>query len=177
MEVADYFPGECFVKRGIGGQTSGEILGRVKSDVLDLEPAVVVVLAGINDLVHEVGIDVQEQPVDDRRSCRCERYLSSFCSVLPVDPQKLDAQTPALPSQKILEINVWLREHCRTRDYLYLDYFSAMVDKNGFLRSDLASDGVHPNAAGYKIMEGLVRRALLSTQARTGPSTRSGLNQ
>ena len=72
--------------------------------------------------------------------------------------------------EKILELNKWLKSYCAAaaNDCAYLDYFSAMVDEKGLLKKDLADDGLHPNAAGYKIMapraEAAIAKALASAK-------------
>jgi len=67
-------------------------------------------------------------------------------------------------SEKIRELNRWLREYCGANGCVYLDYFSAMVDPTGLLKRHLAEDGLHPNADGYAIMaplaEGAIQKAL-----------------
>ena len=61
---------------------------------------------------------------------------------------------------RILELNTWLKDYCAKNNIVYLDYFSAVVDDKGLLKKDLADDGLHPNAAGYKIMAPLAEAAI-----------------
>jgi lysophospholipase L1-like esterase len=69
-------------------------------------------------------------------------------------------RTPTRPPERIRELNAWLAAMCKSRGFAYVDYFSAMVDGSGQLRSELADDGLHPNAEGYKIMAPLAQAAL-----------------
>jgi len=64
------------------------------------------------------------------------------------------------PQKRILELNNWLKDYCAKNKIVYLDYFSALVDEQGMLKKDLAEDGLHPNAAGYKIMAPLAEAAI-----------------
>jgi lysophospholipase L1-like esterase len=85
-----------------------------------------------------------------------------FSSALPVHhytPQSQNMFAGRSP-EKILELNRWLKNYCATNDCVYLDYFSAMVDDRGLLKRELANDGLHPNAAGYKIMAPLAGAAI-----------------
>ena len=56
------------------------------------------------------------------------------------------------PPATIQALNNWLRQFCSQHGYIYLDYFSAMVDSAGYLQADLADDGLHPNGKGYRVM-------------------------
>jgi lysophospholipase L1-like esterase len=85
-----------------------------------------------------------------------------FASVLPVHNYTPPAQSFFLqrPPEKILALNRWLKDYCSSNGYVYLDYFSAMVDDKGLLKRDLADDGLHPNAAGYRLMAPLSQAAI-----------------
>jgi lysophospholipase L1-like esterase len=155
----EYFGDEHdFVNRGISGQTTGEMLGRMKADVIDLNPRAVVVLAGTNDIARGVALHAIENNLSMIAELAEGHHIEPvFASVLPVsDYHKEDnpqyARSLERPPAKILELNTWLRGFCQQRHFRYLDYYAAMVDKAGFLQADLADDGLHPNAKGYRIM-------------------------
>jgi lysophospholipase L1-like esterase len=57
-------------------------------------------------------------------------------------------------------VNDWMREYAAAHKHVYLDYFSAMIDEKGLLRSELSADDLHPNAAGYAIMAPLAEAAI-----------------
>jgi len=105
---------------------------------------------------------------------RANGIRAIFASILPVSDYARDRppQTPQRPPQKIAEINAWLKEQCRAGGCFYLDYFSATADEKGLLRADLANDGLHPNAAGYKIMAPLAQAVIEKALAPVAPARR-----
>ena len=156
--LQEYFLGKPYVNRGIGGQITGEMLGRMKADVLDLKPAAMVVLAGTNDLARGVAIDTVKNNLTMIGSlAKAAGIRVILASILPVSTP---TQITMRPPDKILQLNQWMQEHAKQEGFLYLDYHSALKDDQGLLRSELANDGLHPNAAGYKIMAPLVDAAI-----------------
>ncbi len=165
-KLAEYLPGKLFINRGISGQITGEMLGRMRVDVIDLKPAAMVVLAGTNDLARGVAVEVVKNNLSMIGDlARANNIRVIFASILPVSDYARDRppQTPQRPPEKIREINAWLQEHCRARGYTYLDYHSAMADDQGLLKAELANDGLHPNAAGYQVMAPLALAAIEKT--------------
>ena len=156
--LTEYFSGRDFVNRGISGQITGEMLGRMRADVVNLKPAAVLVLAGTNDIARGVAVGTIENNlvmIADLADYQQIRPL--FASILPVsdyhknvNPQ--NARTAQRPPSTILTLNRWLKQFCSQRGYTYVDYFSSMVDSAGFLQSDLSDDGLHPNGKGYRVM-------------------------
>jgi lysophospholipase L1-like esterase len=162
-KLAEYFPDKPYVNRGISGQITGEMLGRMKADVLNLKPAAMVVLAGTNDLARGVAVEVIENNLSMiGELARANDIKPIFASILPVSDYARDrpAQTPQRPPEKIREINAWLQAYCKAKSFEYLDYFSALADEKGLLKAELADDGLHPNAAGYKVMAPLAQAAI-----------------
>ncbi len=165
-KLADYFPGKPYVNRGISGQTTPQMLVRFREDVLDLQPKAVVILAGTNDIAGNTGpmtLDEIEANYTSLAELAAANHVKViYASVLPVNNYTAEAQgffadrSPA----KILELNRWLKNYCADHGCIYLDYFSAMVDEKGMLKRDLADDGLHPNAAGYKVMAPLAEAAI-----------------
>lgn len=162
----EYFPDHDFINRGIGGQITGEMLGRFKADVIDLNPKAVVILAGTNDLARGVNILAIENNFSMMADLAEKHGIKLIlASVLPVSDYHRDqnpawAQTSVRPPVLIRALNDWLRSLCIQRGFTYLDYYSAMVDTAGQLGSDLADDGLHPNAKGYRIMAPLALAAI-----------------
>jgi lysophospholipase L1-like esterase len=161
-----YFPGKPYVNRGIGGQTTPQMLVRFRQDVIDLRPKVVVILAGTNDIAGNTGPmrneDIEANFESFAELARVHDIHVVFASVLPVhnytDRSKdFFAQRP---TSRILELNNWLKDYCTRNHIAYLDYFSALVDDKGLLKKELADDGLHPNDAGYKIMAPLAEAAI-----------------
>ena len=165
-KLNQYFPGKPYVNRGISGQITGEMLGRMQADVIDLRPKAMVVLAGTNDLARGVSIPTIQNNLTMIGSLAEQAGIKAiFASILPVSDYHKDAnpnheRTPGRPPEKIRELNTWLAAMCAANGFRYLDYFSAMADDNGHLRADLADDGLHPNAEGYKIMAPLAQAAI-----------------
>lgn len=142
------------------------MLVRFRQDVIDLHPKVVVILAGTNDIAGNTGPmrneDIEANYASFAELARAHGIRVVYSSVLPVHnyterSKDLFAQRP--PS-RILEINAWLKDYCGRTGIVYLDYFSAMVDDKGLMKKDLADDGLHPNAAGYKLIAPLAEAAI-----------------
>jgi lysophospholipase L1-like esterase len=156
------FPGKPYVGRGISGQTTPQMLVRFRQDVIALKPAVVVILAGTNDIAGNTGPSTLEM-IEDNLASMTELAQANgikvvLASVLPVYdyPWK-----PGLePAQKILALNSWMQRYASAHHAVYLDYHSAMADDRQGMRKELSSDGVHPNEAGYRIMAPLAEQAI-----------------
>ena len=156
------FPGKPYVGRGIGGQTTPQMLVRFRQDVVALKPKVVVILAGTNDIAGNTGPSTLEMIEDNLAGmteiARANGIRVVLCSVLPVYdyPWK-----PGLsPAPKIVLLNAWLESYALSVGEVYLDYHSAMKDSKDGLPADLAKDGVHPTEAGYRVMAKLVEGAI-----------------
>ncbi len=156
------FPGKPYVGRGISGQTTPQMLVRFRQDVVALQPKVVVILAGTNDIAGNTGPSTLEMIEDNFMSmvqiAKAHRIRVVLSSVLPVYdyPWK-----PGLePAPKIIALNAWLERYARETGEVYLDYHSAMADARGGLPPALARDGVHPTDAGYRLMAPLAERAI-----------------
>jgi lysophospholipase L1-like esterase len=165
-KLPDYFPGKPYINRGIDGQTTPEMLVRFRQDVIALHPKVLVVLAGTNDIAGVTGRtsnqDIEANYASMAELARAHRIRMVFASILPVHNYTHDAEESfALrPRDRILALNKWLKEFCVKNRFVYLDYFSALVDERGMLKRALADDGLHPTDAGYKIMAPLAEKAI-----------------
>jgi len=165
-----FFPGKPYVDRGISGQTTPQMLLRFRPDVIALEPKVVVILAGTNDIAGNTGPMTVSQIEDNLASMAELAHAHNIgvvlASVLPVSNYGHDRQGNPVdvrvrrPPEKILELNSWINKHASDNRYVYLDYFSAMVDANGLLNKALSEDGLHPNQAGYAVMTPLAEQAI-----------------
>jgi len=170
--MGGFFPGKPYVNRGISGQTTPQMLIRFRPDVIDLKPKVVVILAGTNDLAGNTGPTTMEaiegNLISMAELARANGIRVVFASLLPVsDYEMRDAkpivQTVRRPPDKIIALNNWMKEYAARNNLIYLDYFSAMVDGKGFLKDELSDDGLHPNAAGYAVMNPLAEAAIQSS--------------
>ncbi len=160
------FPGKPYVNRGIGGQTTPQMLIRFRPDVIDLDPKVVVILAGTNDISGNTGpmtlAEIEANLKTMAELARLHHIRVVMSSVLPVNnyTERSKMFFPLRPPAQILELNGWIKDYCVHHECIYLDYFSAMVDDKGMLKADLADDGLHPNEKGYAVMAPLAEKAI-----------------
>jgi lysophospholipase L1-like esterase len=165
-----FFPGKPFVNRGISGQTTPQMLIRFRPDVINLKPKVVVILAGTNDLAGNTGLETLEEIEGNLASMAQLAQANSIrvvlASVMPVCDY-IKPQTARRPPDQIVALNSWIKDYCTKNGFVYLDYYSAMLDDNKMLKKDLTVDGLHPNEAGYQVMAPL---ALQAIQAALGHS-------
>lgn len=170
-DLAKYFPEKPYVNRGIGGQTTPQMLIRFRADAIDLHPKLVLILAGTNDIAGNTGPMRAEDTKNNFASmaelARLHGVLVILCSLLPVHNYGVEAELRLIrrPMHKILELNHWIKEYCVQNGCVYLDYFNAMLDERSLLRRNLAEDGLHPNAEGYDIMAPLAHAAILKAFA------------
>jgi lysophospholipase L1-like esterase len=171
-DLEQYFPGKPYVNRGISGQTTPQMLVRFRRDVIELHPRAVVILAGTNDIAGNTGpmrndeIEANLASMADLAKANNIRVI--FASVTPVHNFTPSSQDffYTRPQARILALNNWLKEYCATNSLTYIDYYGAMVDANGMLKRELAEDGLHPNAAGYRTMTKLISEALKDSVAK-----------
>jgi lysophospholipase L1-like esterase len=165
-KLEDYFPGKPYINRGIGGQTTPQMLVRYRQDVIDLQPKLVVILAGTNDIAGNTGPmrneDIEANFSSFAELARLHHIRVVYASILPVHNYTDRAKDffAQRPQARILALNDWLKDYCAKNNIIYLDYFSALVDDKGMLKKDLADDGLHPNAAGFKVMAPLAEAAI-----------------
>jgi lysophospholipase L1-like esterase len=148
------FPGKPYVNRGIGGQTTPQMVVRFRQDVIDLKPKVVVILAGINDIAGNTGPMTLEQTEGNIASmaelAKANGIRVVLCSVLPAYDFPW---APGLaPAPKVVAVNAWMKQYAADKGDVYVDYYSAMSDDRGGLPPTLSKDGVHPLPPGYAIM-------------------------
>jgi len=143
------------INKGVGGETTPQILDRFNSDVVSLEPEFVIILAGINDIAQNTGyISVSEtfaNIVSMVEIANSHNISPILCSVLPAS--KIVWKPEIKSADLVIELNEKLKKHCIKNNMVYVDYFSSMVGEKKELRSDLTYDGVHPDKKGYLIME------------------------
>lgn len=159
----DFFTEHHFCGRGISGQTSSQMLVRFKADVVDLHPKVVVIMAGTNDVAHNDYYVAPEKVVDNiiamcqlAKASGITPIISSIppCSSFPWRPEVKN------PGQTIVDINNSLKGYAKANGIIYVDYHSALANKDLGLPKSLSDDGCHPNLECYLLMENLVLKAI-----------------
>jgi lysophospholipase L1-like esterase len=158
-----FFPGKPYINRGISGQTTPQMLLRFRPDVIDLHPKLVVILAGTNDIAGNTGPETLAE---------IEGYLTSMAvlaeanhikvilaSVMPVCDY-IKPQTARRPPEQIVSLNSWIQSYAKAHKIVYLDYYSALIDDQKVFKKDLTYDGLHPNDAGYAVIEPLASQAI-----------------
>lgn len=164
----EFFEGKPYINRGISGQTTPQMLLRFRQDVIALQPKVVVILAGTNDIAGNTGPMRLEQIMDNLKSM-AELALAN--GIEPVLSSVLPAYDypwrPGLqPNVKIPQLNAMIENYTRFKDLVYLDYFSEMADERNGLDKTLATDEVHPTRKGYKMMGPLAEKAIEKALAK-----------
>ena len=161
-ENPGFFPGKPYLDRGISGQTTPQMLLRFRQDVIDLKPAVVVIFAGTNDVAGNTGPITAEQTEGNLQSmaelAKVNGIKVVLCSILP--SYEFKWRPGREPAQRIIAINKWIKGYAEANHYPYVDFHTAMADERQGLPEKLSKDGVHPNAAGYAIMNPLVEAGI-----------------
>jgi lysophospholipase L1-like esterase len=164
-----FFPGKPYVNRGISGETSPQMLIRFQQDVVHLKPAAVVLLIGTNDLAQNTGPESMEAIHDNFRSmvaiAKANHIRVVISSVLPAD--HFPWHPGIAPAAQIVELNKWLADFSKAE---HLVYYPAFATPEGAIKPELAVDkAVHPNDAGYALMEPLAEVAIAKSLATPAP--------
>ncbi len=158
----DFFSNNGFVGRGISGQTTSEMLVRFRSDVINLKPKTVVILAGINDIARNNGYISLENILNNIISmaelAQHNGIKTVLCSILPA--KQLPWRKELSPAKDVVTLNDMIKSYATKNNITYVDYHTTLVDSEGGLPKKYAEDGIHPNLDAYKIMEELVMKAL-----------------
>lgn len=158
-----FFPGKPYINRGIGGQTTPQMLLRFRADVLAHQPKAVVILAGTNDIAGNTGPMTLEEIEGNLETmselAKLHGIKVVLSSVMPVCDY-IRPQTERRPMDQIRALNVWIKQYAEKNGFVYLDYFTPMLDEKGMLKQELTYDGLHPNDAGYEVMMPLAQKAI-----------------
>jgi lysophospholipase L1-like esterase len=184
-----YFPGKPYVNRGIGGQTTPQMLVRLYPDVIDLKPAAVIILAGTNDIAQNTGPEtltmVEENMMAITELAQRHGIKVILCSVMPISNYTMvparrvmrsgpgaaggwtspPAPTPQIrslqrPPDQILQLDAWMKAYAASAGATYADYFSAVVDDKGMFKEGFSDDGLHPNDRGFALMAPVAEAAI-----------------
>lgn len=157
-----FFQNNRYIGRGIGGQTTAQMLVRFRADVIDLQPKAVVILAGTNDIAQNNGYIAPENILGNIISmaelAKANNIDVVLCSILPA--YEYGWRKGLEPADKIIALNKMIKEYADRHNLTYVDYHSALKDERNGLPEKYSKDGVHPTMDGYKIMERLISEAL-----------------
>jgi len=164
----DFFSNNNYINRGISGQTTPQMLLRFRQDVINLNPAAVVILAGTNDIAGNTGITTV-QAIEGNIISMCELAVANniqviLCSILPA--YDYPWKPGIYPTEKIIEINSWMKSFALQKGFYFVDYFSALADSENKLYKKYSRDGVHPNLEGYLVMKPLVETEIFKAIRR-----------
>jgi lysophospholipase L1-like esterase len=157
-----FFASKGYIGRGIGGQTTPQMLVRFQQDVVALKPKVVVINAGTNDIAGNTGPSTLEMIEDNLKSMAQIAAANGIQVVLA-------SVTPAYdypwkrglePAEKVVALNSWMKDYCARVGCVYADYFTPMSDEKNGMKEGLSRDGIHPTPAGYAIMAPIAERAI-----------------
>jgi lysophospholipase L1-like esterase len=158
----EFFKGKNYINRGISGQTTPQMLVRFRADVINLNPSVVVILAGINDIAGNTGPSSIEM-IQDNLASMSELASANgikviLCSVLPA--YDFPWRPGLEPAGKVIRLNEWIKSYAMNNGHFYVDFFSSMVDNRNGMKSEFTYDEVHPTEAGYVVMERLLEKEI-----------------
>jgi lysophospholipase L1-like esterase len=155
-----FFPGKPYINRGIGGQTSAQMLVRFRQDVIDLRPAAIVILEGTNDIS---GNTMTSQMSENNWQSMAELAKANgirviFTSITP--SSDFPWHRGLHPAGKIRALNAWLKEYCASHSLIYVDFYPSLVNAEGGMKGDLTVDGVHATPKGYAVMAPFVQAGI-----------------
>lgn len=157
-----FFKNNRLIGRGIGGQTTAQMLVRFRADVINLKPKAVVILAGTNDIAQNNGYIAPENILGNIISmaelAKANNIDVVLCSILPA--YEYGWRKGLEPADKIIALNKMIKAYADQNNLTYVDYHSALKDERNGLPEKYSKDGVHPTMEGYKIMESMILKAL-----------------
>lgn len=165
---SEFFAGKPYLNRGIAQQTSPQMLVRFRQDVIALEPAVVIIQAGTNDIARLTGPGTQGMMIENFQSmvelAQVHGIKVVLASILPVC-DCTETQTVQRPIGKIRGMNAWLREYAEEKGAVYLDYYSALADDRE-MKPEYTTNGFLPNEAAYRVMGPLAEKSIQEALSR-----------
>ena len=163
-----FFPGQPYLNRGVSGQTTAQMLIRFRQDVIDLQPAAVIIQGGLADIA---GFTGPSSLVEIENNLRSMAELASFHhirAILVGAPPAADypGRTGPEPAKQIVALNGWIARYCASSHLTFLDYHSALAGSDGQMKEGVSDDGVHPNEKGYALLKPLAEKAIADALKR-----------
>ena len=157
----DFFAPNNYLGRGIGGQTTSEMLVRFRQDVIEIHPKYVALMVGTNDIAENNGIISLENMLDNIISmCELAKFNKIkvlLCSVTPC--KEYPWRKEADPQTKIPAFNALMKEYAdHTKGVTYVDYFSALTNGNNACKPEYTVDNCHLTNEGYEVIEAIIQK-------------------
>lgn len=151
--MAPSFGSLPIVNKGISGDWALKAVDRLERDVLTMNPKLLVMLIGTNDLGGGQTVEQITSNIDIMlRKAANQNIKIILCSLLPVRGQYISNH----PLKDILNINNQLRLISQKYDADYVDFHSKLIDQDGLFKYEFTSDGLHPNRTGYMEMTRII---------------------
>jgi len=163
--LAENFPTVSFLNRGIGGETTRQMMQRFRQDVVKLNPyAAIIFLGSCNDFWHDKKIPPAETKSNLMKMARLADWHQIKVAIGAISP--VNDYLPGKdfieshPIAEVIELNQWIKQYCKQNEHIFIDFFSAVADSNLKLAAQFTGDGMHCNATGYAQWKPLVIQAL-----------------
>ncbi|GAA4005979.1 SGNH/GDSL hydrolase family protein [Sphingomonas humi] len=156
--VPDLFTGDV-LNRGVSGQTTTQMLARFRTDVIDLHPAVVQIMGGMNDIHSASGMALTRSNIASM--VELARAHGIIVILGAITPSNFFQGSPDLaPGPQIVRLNRWLQEYAAKNDLIFADYHGPLQNGTLGIRDGLSNDGLHPNRNGFEPLTPLARKAI-----------------
>lgn len=164
----DFFESNNYAGRGISGQTSCEMLVRFQSDVVNLHPKAVAILAGTNDLAQNIGYisleHILQNVISMCQLAKANKIIPIICSVTPC--KQYSWRKELQPADSIVALNKMLKTYSIKNHIIYVDYWSALAADDNGMKAEYTTDQCHLTASGYEVMEDIILKALRKARIR-----------
>ncbi len=171
--LATAFPGKPFLNRGIGGETTREMVARFRQDVLKLKPYAVILFYGsCNDFWpgnHMPPAETKSNTIKMARMAEKAGIKVAIGAISPTNdyiPGKDIVSSH--PIEQVQALNAWMKAYCDAHNYVFVDFYTPVADEHGKLKAEYTRDGMHCNAAGYEQWNPEVVKALKQMGAWPG---------
>ena len=158
-----FFTDNGYIGRGIGGQTTYQMVLRFYEDVVALHPKAVVINGGTNDIATNNHPYVEDRTFQNicimAQIAKQNKIKVILTSVTPCDHYTWRPEVTNV-IEKIQSLNARIKAYAKKNKFQYVDYYEAMRDERGAMREGISDEGCHPTVAGYEIMEPLVQAAI-----------------